>query len=61
MVQVEHTLVVRCDTLQEYNWALDQLQKAVATDTDHPIQSVTPFLGQKRINVGFVPQSQYVN
>lgn len=57
MVKVEHTLIVRCDNLLEYNWALNQLQNAFTNqNTDPPIQNVAPFLAQKRINVTYVTQ-----
>lgn len=62
MVKVEHTLIVRCDTLFEYNWALSQLQAAYTQqNTNPPIQSISPFLAQKRINVTYVTQDIQVS
>lgn len=53
MVTVEHSLIVRCDTVAEFEWALSKLQQAV-NDPANPIQAISPFLQQKRINVTFV-------
>lgn len=58
MARVEHTCVIRCDNLTEYNWVLAQLNASI-NDPENPIQSINPFLNQLRINVTFVPKDQY--
>lgn len=56
MITCKHTLVVNCDTLPEYTLVLAQLQAGLnAQNSAPPIQALHPVLGQKRINVIFVP------
>lgn len=57
MATVEHTAIIRCVSPSEYQWVLAQLQ-ASANDPENPIQAISPFLPQLRINVTFVPKEQ---
>lgn len=54
---VDHTMIIRCPALADYQAALAKLALYTAQGNQPPIQSVTPFQNQLRINVVYAQQT----